>query len=64
MDSAAQAKALVRKPEDIEPVFYFAFPWQFHEDVFAMCGSRTITSLTMGDGSMALAAMFLGSGRV
>ena len=54
------AKALVRKPEDLEPVFYFSFPWQFHEDVCSCLGARTITALTLGDGSMALAAMFLG----
>ena len=60
VETKEQAKALTRKPEDLEPVFYFSFPWQFHEDVFAGCGARTITALTMGDGSMALAAMLMG----
>ena len=57
---AQQAKALLRKPEDLEPVFYFSFPWQFYEDVCSCLGARTITALTLGDGSTALAAMFLG----
>ena len=57
---AAQAKELVRKNDDLEPVFYFTFPWQFHEDVCAGTGARTVTALTLGDGAAALAAMFLG----
>ena len=50
----------MRKNDDLEPVFYFTFPWQFHEDVCAGTGARTVTALTLGDGAAALAAMFLG----
>ena len=56
---AETAKKLVRKDEDIEPVFYWCYPYQFHEDLVRGLGPRLIVSLTVGDGAMALASLLL-----
>lgn len=54
------AKKIVRKDTDLEPVFHFSLPWQFYHDVFKGLSPRTITSLCVGDGASAMAAMVLG----
>ena len=56
---AETAKKLMRKDTDIEPVFYWCYPFQFNEDLFRGLSPRLIVSLTLGDGAMALAAMLL-----
>ena len=57
---AATAKKLTRHDKDVEPVFSFSFPPQFYQDVLMCLGARTVTALTIGDGSIALAAMAVG----
>ncbi len=56
---AETAKKLVRKEDDIEPVFFFALPRTFYEDLLRCVAARTVTALTLGDGAIALAAMVL-----
>ena len=53
------AKKMTRKDDDIEPVFYWCYPFQFHEDLARGLGPRLIVNLTVGDGAGALAAMLL-----
>ena len=56
---AETAKKLIRKDEDIEPVFYWCYPYQFHEDLARCLSPRLVVSLTVGDGAVALAALLL-----
>ena len=56
---AETAKKLIRKDDDVEPVFYWCYPYQFHEDILRGLSARLIVSLTIGDGSMALASLLL-----
>ena len=53
------AKKMIRKDEDVEPVFYWCYPYQFHEDLARGLGPRLIVNLTVGDGAGALAALLL-----
>lgn len=53
------AKKLMRKDDDIEPVFYWSYPYQLHEDICRCFGARMIVALTVGDGAIALAAMLM-----
>ena len=50
---------MVRADDDVEPVFYWAYPYKFHEDVARCLSPRLIVSLTIGDGAMALASLLL-----
>ena len=56
---AETAKKLIRKDDDVEPVFYWCYPFQFHEDIARCLSSRVIVGLTLGDGALALAALLL-----
>ena len=51
------SKKLIRKDDDIEPVFYWCYPYQLHEDMLRTLGPRLVVSLTIGDGAAALAAL-------
>ena len=50
---------MIRKDEDVEPVFYWCYPYQFHEDLARGLGPRLIVNLTVGDGAGALAALLM-----
>ena len=41
------AKQMVRKDDDVEPVFYWTFGWQLFDDVLCGLGARSVTVLTL-----------------
>ena len=41
------AKKMVRKDEDVEPVFHWTFGWKLFEDVHGGLGARSVTVLTL-----------------
>ena len=53
------AKKLIRKDDDIEPVFYWSYPSELLEDILRCFSARMVVGLTVGDGAIALAAMIL-----
>lgn len=38
---------MMRKDDDVEPVFYWTFGWQLFDDVFCGLGARSVTVLTL-----------------
>ena len=38
---------MMRKDDDVEPVFYWTFGWHLFDDIFCGLGARSVTVLTL-----------------
>ena len=43
----SETAKMVRKDDDVEPVFYWTFGWHLFDDVLCGLGARSVTVLTL-----------------